>query len=63
MRGSQLLLVIGGPDGIAPELRSAASMAISLRPMTWPHQLVRVMTLEQIYRAVTILFGHPYHRV
>jgi 23S rRNA (pseudouridine1915-N3)-methyltransferase len=57
------VLVIGGPDGIAPELRSSASMAIAFGAMTWPHQLVRVMALEQIYRAVTILSGHPYHRV
>lgn len=56
------VLVIGGPDGLDPELRCQAARVISFGAMTWPHQLVRVMALEQIYRAVTILSGHPYHR-
>ncbi len=56
------VLAIGGPDGLAPDLRSKADMTIAFGAMTWPHQLVRVMALEQIYRAVTILSGHPYHR-
>ncbi len=55
-------LVIGGPDGLAPELRAEATRSIAFGAMTWPHQLVRIMAGEQIYRAMTILAGHPYHR-
>lgn len=55
-------LVIGGPDGLDPGLRQEADLTLSFGAMTWPHQLVRVMALEQIYRAMTILAGHPYHR-
>jgi 23S rRNA (pseudouridine1915-N3)-methyltransferase len=58
----QLTLMIGGPDGHAAETRSKALKTLSFGPMTWPHRLVRVMLLEQIYRAVTILVNHPYHR-
>ena len=54
--------VIGGHDGLAPTLREQANVAIAFGPATWPHQLLRIMLLEQIYRAVTILVGHPYHR-
>ena len=54
--------VIGGADGLAPTLRDKAGLVIAFGAATWPHQLVRVMLLEQIYRAVTILSGHPYHR-
>jgi 23S rRNA (pseudouridine1915-N3)-methyltransferase len=54
--------VIGGPDGLAPTLREKAELALSFGSMTWPHQFVRVMLLEQLYRATTILTGHPYHR-
>jgi 23S rRNA (pseudouridine1915-N3)-methyltransferase len=54
--------VIGAADGLAPGLREKADLAIAFGAATWPHQLVRIMLLEQIYRAVTILAGHPYHR-
>jgi 23S rRNA (pseudouridine1915-N3)-methyltransferase len=54
--------VIGGPDGLDPGLRQEAELVVSFGQMTWPHQLVRVMLAEQLYRAVTILSGHPYHR-
>lgn len=54
--------LIGGPDGHAPAVRDKAALTLSFGPMTWPHRLVRVMLLEQIYRAITILAGHPYHR-
>jgi 23S rRNA (pseudouridine1915-N3)-methyltransferase len=54
--------VIGGHDGLAPTLREKSNLAIAFGAATWPHQLVRIMLLEQIYRAVTILAGHPYHR-
>lgn len=57
-----LALVIGGPDGLAtlPGIRSGRSLAFG--PQTWPHLLVRAMLAEQIYRSLTILSGHPYHR-
>jgi 23S rRNA (pseudouridine1915-N3)-methyltransferase len=57
------IFVIGGADGLSPELRRRAKMSIAFGAATWPHQMVRVMVLEQIYRAATILAGHPYHRV
>ena len=53
---------VGGADGLTPNLREQAKLAIALGAATWPHQLVRIMLLEQLYRAVTILTGHPYHR-
>ena len=55
-------VAIGGPDGLDPSLRTAAHRMLSFGSMTWPHQLVRVMAGEQLYRAMTILAGHPYHR-
>jgi 23S rRNA (pseudouridine1915-N3)-methyltransferase len=55
-------LVIGGPDGLDGALQSGAQFSIAFGRMTWPHQLARIMAAEQIYRAVTILAGHPYHR-
>ena len=58
----QLTFMIGGPDGHSPETRIKAMKTLSFGPMTWPHRMVRVMLLEQIYRAVTILVNHPYHR-
>jgi 23S rRNA (pseudouridine1915-N3)-methyltransferase len=58
-----VVFIIGAADGLAPSLREKASFAIAFGTATWPHQLVRVMLLEQLYRAVTILSGHPYHRV
>ena len=58
-----LALVIGGADGIDPELRAEAGMAISFGKMVWPHMLARVMLTEQLYRAASILAGSPYHRV
>ena len=56
------VFLIGGADGLAPSLREKAELRLSFGAATWPHQLVRVMLLEQIYRATTILAGHPYHR-
>ena len=55
-------VAIGGPDGLDPSLRVVAHRMLSFGRMTWPHQLVRVMAGEQLYRAMTILAGHPYHR-
>jgi 23S rRNA (pseudouridine1915-N3)-methyltransferase len=57
-----VVFVIGGADGLAPSLRDKAQRALAFGAATWPHQLARIMLLEQIYRAVTILAGHPYHR-
>jgi 23S rRNA (pseudouridine1915-N3)-methyltransferase len=54
--------IIGGADGLAPSLRERADLTLAFGAFTWPHQLVRIMLLEQLYRAVTILGGHPYHR-
>lgn len=59
---SSLGFVIGGADGLAPSLRQRAELTLSFSPLTWPHQLVRIMLAEQLYRATTILSGHPYHR-
>jgi len=61
-RRSAAVFIIGGADGLAPILREKADLRISFGLATWPHQLVRVMLLEQLYRAMTILAGHPYHR-
>jgi 23S rRNA (pseudouridine1915-N3)-methyltransferase len=60
--GGNLAFLIGGPDGLAPACRSRAAMQWSLSPLTFPHGLVRVMLAEQIYRAASLLAGHPYHR-
>ena len=57
-----VVFIIGAADGLAPSLREKANFAMAFGTATWPHQLVRVMLLEQLYRAVTILSGHPYHR-
>jgi 23S rRNA (pseudouridine1915-N3)-methyltransferase len=54
--------VVGGDDGLTPSLREKSKLAIGFGAATWPHQLARIMLLEQIYRAVTMLAGHPYHR-
>jgi 23S rRNA (pseudouridine1915-N3)-methyltransferase len=54
--------LIGGADGLSPDLRRKANFSVAFGTATWPHQMVRVMLLEQIYRAATILAGHPYHR-
>jgi len=58
----QLAFVIGGADGVGVAVRDAAPHAIRFGKMTWPHQMVRILLCEQLYRAVTILTGHPYHR-
>ena len=57
-----VVFIIGAADGIAVGLRDNAKLAIAFGAATWPHQFVRIMLLEQLYRAVTILSGHPYHR-
>ena len=58
----QISFIIGGADGIHPELLASANAKISLSSLVFPHALVRILILEQIYRAITILENHPYHR-
>jgi 23S rRNA (pseudouridine1915-N3)-methyltransferase len=57
-----LAFAIGGADGLHPDVRRRAQRALSLSPMTLPHALARVLLAEQLYRAVSLLKGHPYHR-
>jgi len=57
-----LAFVIGGAEGLSDEVRAAAERTLAFGAMTWPHLLVRVMLAEQLYRAQSILTGHPYHR-
>jgi len=58
----RVAFVIGGADGLDPDFRKSAAFSLAFGPQTWPHALVRVMLAEQMYRAVTILAGLPYHR-
>lgn len=58
----QVSFVIGGPDGLDPDFLRSATLVLSFSALTWPHQLVRIMLAEQLYRTTTILSGHPYHR-
>jgi 23S rRNA (pseudouridine1915-N3)-methyltransferase len=57
-----LAIVIGGADGLDPTVRARADLIFAFGAATLPHGLVRVLALEQLYRAMTILSGHPYHR-
>jgi 23S rRNA (pseudouridine1915-N3)-methyltransferase len=59
---AEIAFVIGGADGLSPAIVKRANLVLSFGKVTWPHQLVRVMLSEQIYRAMTIIAGHPYHR-
>jgi 23S rRNA (pseudouridine1915-N3)-methyltransferase len=58
----EIVFAIGGPDGHDPGLRAEAELSLAFGAATWPHQIARIMLAEQLYRAVTILSGHPYHR-
>jgi 23S rRNA (pseudouridine1915-N3)-methyltransferase len=60
--GRSLAFLIGGPDGLAPPCLERANQSWSLSPLTLPHALVRVVVAEQLYRATSLLAGHPYHR-
>jgi len=62
MSGRDLAFLIGGPDGHAPEVLARAEQSWSLGSLTLPHMLVRLVVAEQLYRATTLLAGHPYHR-
>jgi 23S rRNA (pseudouridine1915-N3)-methyltransferase len=61
-QGQDVALIIGGPDGVSEELLQQAALKISLSDLTFPHPLVRVIVVEQLYRAWSILNNHPYHR-
>jgi 23S rRNA (pseudouridine1915-N3)-methyltransferase len=61
-RGVDLAFIIGGADGVTDEIRQRADFTICFGRATWPHRLVRIMLLEQLYRAQQINAGHPYHR-
>ena len=60
--GGDIAFLIGGADGLAPAVLEKAAARLAFGTMTWPHLLARAMLLEQVYRAHTILTGHPYHR-
>jgi 23S rRNA (pseudouridine1915-N3)-methyltransferase len=60
--GRDVAFIIGGADGLAPEIKKGAGLLWSLSPLTLPHALVRVVLAEQLYRAASMLAGHPYHR-
>ncbi len=60
--GRDVALLIGGPDGLAEACKTATESSWSLSPLTLPHGLVRILVAEQLYRAWSILQGHPYHR-
>jgi 23S rRNA (pseudouridine1915-N3)-methyltransferase len=60
--GGEIVFVVGGADGLDAAILAKADLVLSLGAMTWPHMLVRVMLVEQLYRAQSILAGHPYHR-
>ena len=62
MHGRDVAFLVGGPDGHAPEVLARADQHWSLGPLTLPHMLVRLVLIEQLYRAITIIAGHPYHR-
>lgn len=57
-----IAFLLGGPDGHGQEVLNQADLKLSLSKMTWPHQIARALLFEQIYRAITIMSGHPYHR-
>ncbi|MBK6867426.1 MAG: 23S rRNA (pseudouridine(1915)-N(3))-methyltransferase RlmH [Burkholderiales bacterium] len=61
-QGGDVALVIGGPDGLEPAFRQAAHERIRLSELTLPHAMVRVLLVEQLYRAWSVNAGHPYHR-
>ena len=60
--GRPLAFLIGGAEGLTRSVLERAEASVSLGPMTWPHMLVRVLLAEQLYRAQSIIAGHPYHR-
>lgn len=61
--GQDITLLIGGADGLDPELKKEAQLSLRLSSLTLPHAMAKLLLIEQLYRAWTILQGHPYHRV
>ena len=61
-QGDDVAIIIGGPDGLAPELKAGADESLRLSSLTLPHAMVRVLLAEQLYRAMSLLKNHPYHR-
>jgi 23S rRNA (pseudouridine1915-N3)-methyltransferase len=59
---SETAFVIGGPDGLSPEVKKAAALLLRVSSFTLPHALAQVVLLEQLYRAASLIGGHPYHR-
>jgi 23S rRNA (pseudouridine1915-N3)-methyltransferase len=59
---SVVAFVIGGAEGLGPQIKQQANLMLAFGAATWPHQLARIMLLEQLYRVITMLAGHPYHR-
>ena len=59
---SQIYFIIGGPDGLSDDVKKRADYVISLSNLTFPHQLAKVILIEQIYRSICIMNNHPYHR-
>ena len=57
-----IIFVIGGPSGLSPTLNNSASWHLSLSPLTFPHEIARLLLIEQIYRAKSIIQGSPYHK-
>lgn len=62
LHNANITFIIGGADGMHPQLKKDADLQIKLSNLTFPHALVRVIILEQLYRVITILENHPYHR-
>jgi 23S rRNA (pseudouridine1915-N3)-methyltransferase len=60
--GRDVAFVVGGADGLDPEFLAAAALRVSLSALTLPHGLVRILVVEQLYRAASLLQGHPYHK-
>jgi 23S rRNA (pseudouridine1915-N3)-methyltransferase len=60
--GAETAFVIGGPDGLEPAVKAGAALLLRLSSLTLPHALAQVILLEQLYRAASLLIGHPYHR-
>lgn len=60
---AELVVLIGGADGHGEQVRNRANQTLSFGAMTWPHQIVRILLAEQLYRACSILAGHPYHKI
>ncbi len=58
-----VIMALGGPDGHNEQIRHRADFLLSFGSMTWPHQIARILLIEQLYRAVTIVRNHPYHRI